>query len=135
MDMDGHNNKLLWKKIYSNNIYAYNNLFARNINCISDYRLQNDIKTLNNIYTVQNLNPISFVNKNTNKEDIGLIAHELQEQYPELVYGIKDGVEHQSINYIGLICILINDFKNMKSELTSIKRELSEIKKNTNLQL
>ena len=39
--------------------------------------------------------------------EIGLIAHEIQEIYPFLVYGIKDGKEMQSVNYIGLIGILI----------------------------
>jgi hypothetical protein len=60
------------------------------------------------------LNPVTYRNKQTNKQDIGLIAHELQEYYPELVTGEKDGRDIQSVNYIGLIPVLINEIKNLK---------------------
>ena len=48
----------------------------------------------------------TFYNTKTNKDDIGLLAHELQEIYPFLVTGEKDGDNLQSVNYIGLIPIL-----------------------------
>jgi len=49
----------------------------------------------------------------------------LQEHFPELVNGLKDGPETQSINYIGLIPILINEMKNMKKEMKNLKEELA----------
>jgi hypothetical protein len=67
------------------------------------------------------LNPVTYINKQTKKQDIGLIAHELQEYYPELVTGEKDGSETQTVNYIGLIPILINEIKNMKTEIKELK--------------
>jgi hypothetical protein len=48
--------------------------------------------------------------------------------YPELVTGNKDGPELQSINYVGLIPILITDIKNMKLEMNAINNELMTIK-------
>jgi len=45
----------------------------------------------------------------------------LQEHYPELVTGVKDGDELQSVNYTGLIPILINEIKNMKTEIKYLK--------------
>jgi len=57
-----------------------------------------------------------------------LIAHELQEYYPELVTGVKDGPETQSINYIGLIPVLINEMKNLKFKNNELEKELYSIK-------
>ena len=130
-DKDGNmnDNNFLWQNIYANNIYAYDNMYSKTFQLISDYRVKGNIEKLNNNFTVKNLNPISFLNKNTNKQEIGLLAHELEEHYPQLVTGIKDTSEYQTIDYIGLICILINDIKNMKSEIMSIRRDLNEIKK------
>jgi hypothetical protein len=70
------------------------------------------------------------VNKITKQQDIGLIAHELQEIYPELVTGEKDGPETQSINYIGLIPILINEIKSLKTDIKTFKMN-SEVTKMT----
>jgi hypothetical protein len=61
------------------------------------------------------------MNKQTKKQDIGLIAHELQEFYPELVNGVKDGSEIQTVNYIGLIPIMISEIKTLKTEVKFLK--------------
>ena len=55
------------------------------------------------------------------KQDIGLIAHELQEIYPELVNGEKDGEQFQSVNYIGLIPILIKEIQILKERVRMLE--------------
>ena len=87
----------------------------------SDYRIKSDIEDLDEKYSVDNLRPIKFKNTLTSKQDIGLIAHELEEHYPFLVTGKKDGEEYQSVNYIGLIGILIHEIKNLKKEIKELK--------------
>ena len=112
-------------------------MYANNIALTSDYRIKENIRALDNNFKVDYLNPITFINKQTKKQDIGLIAHELQEHYPELVSGVKDGPETQSVNYIGLIPILINEIKNLKNKMEVleeknilIEKELKFIKNN-----
>jgi hypothetical protein len=83
---------------------------------------------LDNTFHVDYLNPVTYINKQTEKQDIGLIAHELQEYYPELVYGVKDGDEPQSVNYTGLIPVLINEIKNMKKEVKKTNEEIKMLK-------
>ena len=61
------------------------------------------------------------MNTQTSKQDIGLIAHELQQYYPELVMGEKDGAYYQSVNYTGLIPILIKEIKELKNEVKILK--------------
>ena len=86
---------------------------ALSFNATSDYRIKENVLNLMNEskFTVDNLRPITYTNKLSGKQDIGLIAHELQEHYPFLVSGEKDGAENQSVNYIGLIGILIKEIK------------------------
>jgi hypothetical protein len=99
----------------------------------SDYRIKENIIQLDSTYTVDELNPIKFTNKNTGKTDIGLIAHELQQFYPELVTGEKDGEQLQSINYQGLIGIFIQEIKNLKQEVKNLKQEVKELKEKVNM--
>jgi hypothetical protein len=76
---------------------------------------------LNENIIVDNLRPVTYINKNTKNRDIGLIAHELQEHYPFLVSGEKDGEVIQSINYIGLIGILIKEIQDLKERVKNLE--------------
>ena len=85
---------------------------------LSDYRIKENVVELKETdYTVDGLRPVKYFNKQSQKEDIGLIAHELQEVYPFLVNGEKDGKEMQTVNYTGLIPILIKEIQDLKALL------------------
>lgn len=103
---------------------ASGTISANYFNTTSDYRIKENITKLDDSFTIDNLNPVTYKNKFTHKQDIGLIAHELQEYYPFLVDGEKDGINNQSVNYIGLIGILINEIKGLKREINLIKNNL-----------
>ena len=79
----------------------------------SDYRIKN-IKTLDETYTIDNIRPISYANISTNAESNGVVAHELQDYFPFLVNGEKDGEKMQSVDYRGLIGILIHEIQQLK---------------------
>ena len=105
---------------------------ATSYNATSDYRIkENIIKLLDSNYTVDYLNPVNYINKLTQKEDIGLIAHELQEHYPFLVNGEKDGQDYQSVNYIGLIGVLIKEIQELKKNMQELKQDVSILKLNS----
>jgi hypothetical protein len=105
------------------NITASGNITATgNITAGSDYRIKKDITPLNtDTYSVDNLNPVQFKFKQSDKESIGLIAHELQEHFPFLVEGTKDGKEIQSVNYIGLIGVLIKEIQELKRRVANLE--------------
>lgn len=91
----------------------------------SDYRIKKDIKPLNlDEYSVDNLNPVHFKFKNSNKESIGVIAHELQEHLPFLVEGEKDGEQTQTVNYNGLIGVLIKEIQDLKKRVKTIENKI-----------
>ena len=52
-----------------------------------------------------------------NKLELGFIAHEIQEWYPYLVNGEKDGVDYQRLNYIALIPLLVKEIKELKKAI------------------
>ena len=121
------NNYLRWKDIHCYNVYAKQGIYATKIQLTSDYRIKENIKVLDNNFHVDYLNPITYINKTTNKQDVGLIAHELQEYYPELVSGVKDGPEIQTINYIGLIPILIKEIKDLKNKFLNLENKNTQL--------
>jgi hypothetical protein len=90
----------------------------------SDYRIKENVTLLNNSYVVDELIPVTYTNKLTERQDMGLIAHELQEVYPFLVHGDKDGKEYQSVNYTGLIPLLIKEVKELKEKVKKIEEKL-----------
>ena len=57
----------------------------------------------------------------TQKESIGIIAHELQEHFPFLVEGTKDGPQTQTVNYIGLIGVLIKEVQELKNRVHALE--------------
>jgi len=95
---------------------------AFSFNATSDYRIKENIQQI--LYSLDDLKPVQYTNKLTKKEDIGLIAHELQNTIPILVNGEKDGVENQSINYIGLIGLLIKEIQDLKKRVFILEKEI-----------
>jgi len=88
----------------------------------SDYRIKENVKPLNlQDFTIDHLQPYYFQFKDNGKESIGLIAHELQEQIPFLVEGKKDGEQIQSVNYSGLIGILIKEIQELKKRVQQLE--------------
>jgi hypothetical protein len=106
----------------SQGITATGTITASQFNATSDYRVKENARRLDETFSVDNLIPVTYINKNTNKQDVGLIAHELQEIYPFLVNGEKDGPETQSINYTGLIGILIKEIQDLKKEIKLLQK-------------
>jgi hypothetical protein len=88
----------------------------------SDYRIKDIIEPLNSSYTVDDLKPIKYYNKKSGKEEIGFIAPEVQEVFPCLVIGEKDGPDIQTLNYMGLIGVLTKEIQNLKAEMAELKK-------------
>ena len=93
----------------------------------SDYRIKNNIQKLDNTFSVDKLNPVIYDKINTTSKEIGLIAHEVQEEYPYLVEGDKDGQDMQAVNYMGIIGILIKEVQDLKSEVSNLKQLLHNL--------
>jgi hypothetical protein len=113
----------------SGNIYVAQTCYAAKFQISSDYRIKENILSLDDTYNVDNLRPVTYFNTKLEKQDIGVIAHELQEIYPELVIGEKDGKDMQSVNYTGLIPILIKEIQDLKKNNVELTNQLLDLKK------
>ncbi len=102
---------------------------ASSFTSTSDYRIKENVIPLDNSFVVDNLIPVTYKNIKTEKQDIGFIAHELQEQFPYLVTGIKDGEQLQTVNYIGLIGLLVKEIQDLKKETKDLNKELKNLEK------
>ena len=108
--------------IYTTSLDASGNISATSFSATSDYRIKNnvhpvDLTTMN----INNLNPVYYYNTLSNHQDIGLIAHEVQEYFPYLVNGDKDGQQYQSINYNAIIPILVKEIQDLKQRVHQLE--------------
>jgi hypothetical protein len=108
----------------SGNITSSETISATSFTSTSDYRLKQEIRSFGlEEYCVDDLNPVYFKFKQNGKESLGVIAHELQEYYPFLVEGNKDGPNTQSVNYNGLIAVLIKEIQELKKDVKELKNK------------
>jgi hypothetical protein len=83
----------------------------------SDYRIKDNVRDIPAEYSIDDLHPCSYFNMLAGKEEVGFLAHEVQEKFPFLVCGEKDGPEHQSLNYIGIIGLLVREIQELKRRI------------------
>jgi hypothetical protein len=104
------------------------NVVATSYNATSDYRIKTRVMPLDLTFTVDVLNPVSYLLKDDKNEklQVGFIAHEVQEFYPFLVNGVKDGPNTQSINYNGFIGILTKEIKDLKAKVKEQEERITE---------
>jgi len=96
---------------------------ATSYNAASDYRIKENVVPISDTsYNIDNLRPVTYTNIKMERQDFGVIAHELQEQIPFLVTGEKDGEHHQSVNYNGLIGLLLNEVQQLKKRVQELEQ-------------
>jgi hypothetical protein len=105
------------------NIVVSGTATATSFNATSDYRIKENVIPLDASFTVDRLRPIYYQNARSQKSDIGFLAHEVQQEYPFLVNGEKDGMELQTLNYIGLIGVLVKEVKLLKEQMKELQNK------------
>jgi hypothetical protein len=101
------------------NITTSGDVSATNFNSTSDVTLKQDVSVIDNaLEMISQLEGVSWKWKETLKPSLGVTAQNVEEVAPELV---SNG-DHKSVNYNGLIGILIEAVKELKSEVDELKR-------------
>lgn len=110
--------------IYNNSIFssvtvngAGNVYIGGALYTTSDYRIKTNVVTLDDSYTIDNLNPVQYKNTLTGGHEYGFIAHDLQEVYPYMVVGEKDGDKYQHVMYTNLIGVIVKEVQELKHRL------------------
>ena len=112
----------------SNNITGTGNInitgtvTATDINSASDIKLKKNIKAIENpISKIMEIEGVSFNWKYNNKPSLGVTADHLQNILPELVK--EDDIK--SVNYNGLVGLLIECVKNQQQQIDELKDQLN----------
>ncbi len=112
----------------SGNFIAKGNVTA--YGTVSDIRLKENIKVIPNaLEKVQKLRGVTFNYKEDNNRSTGLIAQELQEILPEVVYeteNIDTQEKHYAVRYGNITGLLVEAIKELKSEVDDLKTQLSQ---------
>jgi hypothetical protein len=96
-------------------------------NTTSDHRLKENVRSAN----AAKFNDIEFVDFEwvDGRHDCGVIAHQLQSVYPDLVLGEKDAVDeegnpvYQQVNYIGLIARMGTKIQQLEARLSALENK------------
>ena len=115
------------------NLYTYPNggtttsFTASSFNAASDYRIKTNVRNLDSSFVVDKLRPVFYTQTAAKIDSMGFIAHEVQEEFPFLVSGEKDGEDMQSLNYQGLIALLVKEVQDLKRENKLFKEKLEQL--------
>ena len=103
----------------TSNINTTGDITANDFNSTSDVTLKQDVSVIDNaLEMISQLEGVSWKWKETLKPSLGVTAQNVETVAPELV---SNG-SHKSVNYNGLIGILIEAVKELKSEVDELKR-------------
>jgi hypothetical protein len=92
----------------------------------SDIRLKHDIQPLDNtLDKIMKLRGVSFIynNDNTEKRQIGFIAQELEELYPEFVTTGEDGLK--AVSYANITAVLLEGIKEQQNKIDEQQKQIN----------
>lgn len=95
---------------------------AADFNSTSDLDLKTNVNTVENaLETVNSLRGVSFDWKSNGRKSYGVIAQELEAILPDLVAT----QQNKSVNYNGLVGVLIQAVKELSAEVEELKKKVS----------
>lgn len=93
----------------------------------SDERLKSDVTVLG---VGKPLNPVRFTWIDSGEGDIGFLAGQIVEAYPEAIKEFeRDGVVYRAVAYDKLTAVLAAQLNYAMSQIDQLRKELDEIKK------
>jgi len=99
-------------------------------NTTSDYRLKEDLKDFKGLDMVSKIPVYDFRWINSEKRSYGVLAHELNEIYPEAVEGEKDEKENQCVDYSKIVPLLVKSIQELKAGNDSLKARIETLENN-----
>ena len=81
-----------------------------------------NVATLDSADAVYNLRPVSFTWKNDRREDLGLVAEEVKEVYPQLVKSDGEG-NALGVNYSKLTSVLIKAVQDLSARIAQLENK------------
>ena len=96
---------------------------ATDFNSLSDLKLKENVEIIENpIDTVIKIEGVDFTWKETGKQSMGVIAQQLEETLPQLV----SGEDIKTVNYNGLVGLLIEVVKDQQKQIDELRSRLDK---------
>ena len=100
-----------------------------NLNSTSDINLKKDIEVISDANDIlSQINGIRFSWKSDGKKCVGVIAQEVEKVLPELVVESENEQKTKTVNYQGLIGVLIEAVKDQQKQINLLKEEIELLK-------
>ena len=97
-------------------------IYSQWYDSLYDAKLKENIVPLTGaLHNLGSISGVSYTWKSSGEASIGVIAQEVQAVYPELV---TEGGESLSVNYNGLIGVLIESVKELSAKVEDLQRQL-----------
>jgi len=111
---------------FSNDLFVSGIVTATDYNSASDIRLKENIQKIDNpIDKIVRIEGVTFDWKSDNKSSMGVIAQNIEKVLPELV----SGEDSKTVNYNGIIGLLIECVKTQQEQIEDLNRRLDELSK------
>lgn len=105
--------------------FTAENIYSQNAYTTSDYRIKDNIIPLTSLNcNLDNLRPVSYTLKKNKDTHFGFIAHEVQDYFPHLVNGEKDGTITQTLNYTEIIPLLVKEIQELKLRVKELEKNI-----------
>ena len=99
---------------------------ATNFNSTSDARLKTNVQTITSpLEKLNQIDGVSFDWTDNNESSMGVIADTVEKVFPELIS--QTGDEYKTVNYNGLIGLLIEAVKEQQVQITELKTKLDSL--------
>ena len=96
---------------------------AGTVTANSDERLKENVKTIDDALSkVRSLRGVEYDHKKTRDHCLGLIAQEVEEVIPDVVY--EDALGTKSVAYQNIVALLIEAVKDQQRQIDELKRQL-----------
>jgi hypothetical protein len=104
--------------VSTGNVVSSGIVTAQDFDALSDINFKENVTTVNNaLLKVEQLRGVKFDWKESGTPSYGVIAQELEQVLPELVHGN----DPKTVNYNGIIGVLIEAIKELKAEVEELK--------------
>lgn len=98
------------------------------LNSLSDERLKTNVKRIENSIDILNqIDGVEFNWISNNKPSLGVIAQNVEKVLPQLVNSNIPDYEHKSVNYNGLIGVLIEAIKEQQTQINKLEEKIQEL--------
>ena len=96
---------------------------ATDFNSLSDLKLKENVEIIESpVDTVMKIEGVDFTWKETGKQSMGVIAQQLEENLPQLV----SGEDIKTVNYNGLVGLLIEVVKDQQKQIDELRSRLDK---------